>query len=78
MPDELAPDLLADHRDGVDESTTDDGRNGLDTADDTHDETVAELGDLIEEWIASRPSPDAGEVQVDDATQDRLEDLGYL
>jgi len=75
---EETTDLLADHRDGVDESTTDDGRNGLDTADDTHDETVAELGDLIEEWIASRPSPDAGEVQVDDATQDRLEDLGYL
>jgi arylsulfatase A-like enzyme len=36
------------------------------------------LAERLEEWIDSRPSLDTGDVQVNDVTEDRLEDLGYL
>jgi len=62
--------------DGDDPS--DDPGAGDDPDDGTRAETVAELGEMLEEWVASRPSLDASKVNVDDATQDRLEDLGYL
>lgn len=41
-------------------------------------DVTADLRKLLDEWVTSRPDIDANEVVVDDATQNRLEDLGYL
>lgn len=71
-------DLEADPEEGSDLTDKRQSQHPSEVTESTDGETCEALADCLDEWVASRPTLEAGDVQMADTTEERLEDLGYL